>query len=484
MERVNARSGNALRDARRKLSALFACFLLVMLFVGTNFMPEYSVDTYTYSCSADGELVHHALYDSGRPIQALALHLWDFNALSDGQLYAFFYWAGVALFAAAIYLLAEYLRGALCEDGEGFPVSLLVSFLIVFNPFVVQFFMFVETGVFALAVLLAVCAFLAFERYVKTGRAALLPLSMLLLLLTAMTYQVCAGLFVVLSLPFILKRSANAAASVKNNALVAVTYGVPMLAMLALTRFVFRSARFVDGDLAARVAAAVENARLVMHILPDRLFDRCVLALAAILAVLAIADGKRVLGRLLGVAYVCAGAFVVGILPQLAQPDAAFRMFYPMGAITGVLLLGVLTAQSDKKKLLTACRAAGLLVAAVFLCSEYAVLQGEIVGRYNANTVDRVVVAAVERQIERYERESGVEVTKVAFYTDQRFEYQEYAFSASWSDAQAFEVLAGRKLTEIEPKPEYAAYFAQQDYKAYDEDQIIFDGDELHLCRY
>lgn len=198
----------------------------------------------------------------------------------------------------------------------------------------------------------------------------------------------------------------------------------------------------------------------------------------------ALATGKKAVRQALSVSYLCAGTFAVGILPQLAQPDSAFRMFYPLGAITGVLLVYLFMTEVKNRPIRSMLHTAGLLIAAVVLVFQYGIFQEIILARRADNQTDHVVIHAIEGCIERYEQESGAQVTKVAFYDDQGFQYEEYAFSQSWSDANAFEVYTGRRLTKVPQKSEYAEYFASKNWSAYSEEQLIFDGDELHLCRY
>lgn len=242
--------------ARKEMILWAICFALVMLYVGTDFVMEYSVDTYGYSTSVNRAV--SALRSNGRPFQALAFYAWDSGRFSDRQIYAGLFWIGVVLFATAIDLLRRFFAREFAQKRQraGEALALLAAFLIVFNPMVIEYFQFIETGVFALGALFSVGAFLALQRYFETKRIHWALFSVLLELLSIMSYQVCAGMFVVLSLIYILKRSSDVKSFLMQNVTVALVYGVPMLLMLLLTRFGLHSERFSDMSLLGKLQAA------------------------------------------------------------------------------------------------------------------------------------------------------------------------------------------------------------------------------------
>lgn len=103
----------------------------------------------------------------------------------------------------------------------------------------------------------------------------------------------------------------------------------------------------------------------------------------------------------------------------------------------------------------------------------------------------------VGQAIAEYEATSGIEVRKIAFYADAESAVPTYpnlyshsgdlicsSFNQDWSDLNALNYYLGDNYSRAEPSETYRTYFAGRNWDALSAQQLIFDGDTLHLCIY
>ena len=161
------------------------CLLLVLLFVGAKAMPEYSQDSYWMSLDVT-YTAHDMLYRNGRPVIALAFWILAKLGIPFPIMYRVLFWCAIFFFSTALFLLQDFLLHRFFSEqtdtAKGYGLSLLTAFLLIFNPFVEEYFFFLECGCFGLSALLSVCAFLSLQRYFETGRKKNIGLALLLLL--------------------------------------------------------------------------------------------------------------------------------------------------------------------------------------------------------------------------------------------------------------------------------------------------------------
>lgn len=115
------------------------------------------------------------------------------------------------------------------------------------------------------------------------------------------------------------------------------------------------------------------------------------------------------------------------------------------------------------------------------------------IAHYNLNYEDKLIAEEIGKEIYNYEQETGVEVKKVAVYKDKnpRFTYKDIftsgdinitAFTTEWSDVNSINYYNNLKLERIEQDEEKIKEFANEDWESFNKDQLIFEGDTLHLC--
>ena len=120
-----------------------------------------------------------------------------------------------------------------------------------------------------------------------------------------------------------------------------------------------------------------------------------------------------------------------------------------------------------------------------------------IIDKYKLNALDENRCYYVGQAIAEYEATSGIEVRKIAFYADAESAVPAYpnlyshsgdlicsSFNQDWSDLNALNYYLGDNYSRAEPSETYRTYFAGRNWDALSAQQLIFDGDTLHLCIY
>lgn len=119
------------------------------------------------------------------------------------------------------------------------------------------------------------------------------------------------------------------------------------------------------------------------------------------------------------------------------------------------------------------------------------------IDKYKLNALDENRCYYVGQAIAEYEATSGIEVRKIAFYADAESAVPAYpnlyshsgdlicsSFNQDWSDLNALNYYLGDNYSRAEPSEAYRTYFAGRNWDALSAQQLIFDGDTLHLCIY
>ena len=162
---------------------------------------------------------------------------------------------GIAILSTtfALYKLNFIIKKFISNDF----LSIIVSTLIIINPFSIEYFMYLEKGVLLFAVLLAVCAVEQFVKYLeykdeeknntenvkgKKYRKHLI-FSGILMLLVTFSYQGILAIYISIASIFVIKYSKNIKDFIVNNIWMFLCYGMPAIINLLIIRIFFSNAR-------------------------------------------------------------------------------------------------------------------------------------------------------------------------------------------------------------------------------------------------
>ncbi len=470
-------------------------FFLTLLFFGINYRVEFATDTY-YNFIQKGAWV--ACLDNGRPFLALCFYILESLPISVGMIYHIMQLLGIAFLTAATALLA----GTYNRYMESETIAVVLSFLTIANPLIIEYFLFEEKGIFMLAILLNVIAALITERtWRKQGESSAKEVvlsalfTFLCMLVAVLSYQTSVQVFVVICLPFIVIYSRSALDFVKKNIYVAILYGASMGCALAVAKYILHTERaVVSMDLQegfARTAGIIRDitADSFYHLHKGEFFLWC-LILAAIMAISLIKAEEGRIKLFLSYAYIWVGclvaSFFIFVLNGSALPSP--RTVYTYGMLFGVILF--YSAIQKKKNILNLA----LAVAVIILAMEYISFGSVFIDRYQCNEADRYYAQLIREQIREYEDETGNEIDTISYYKDATITWWDEGYgdtmlmsraqSCGWSALNSLNFYLGREYKEGEQDPEIAEYFSQKDWGMYSEDQLIFKDNVLHICVY
>jgi hypothetical protein len=132
----------------------------------------------------------------------------------------------------------------------------------------------------------------------------------------------------------------------------------------------------------------------------------------------------------------------------------------------------------------------------VLLTGQYIAFNNIYIDKYKCNFADEIRTQYIGQAIINYQETTGEKVTKIAFYDDADTEMPQYpglygegdlvisSYCTSWSDINAINYYLGTDYEKTESDERYVEYFSSQDWQCLSEEQLIFEGDTLHLCVY
>ncbi|SEG15333.1 Glucosyl transferase GtrII [Butyrivibrio sp. Su6] len=471
-------------------------FFLTLLFFGINYKIEYATDTY-YNFMQKG--AWKACLENGRPFLALCFYVLESLPISVAMIYHIMQILGIVFLTVTTVILTLAYKKYIEKE----VLSVVLAFLTIANPLIIEYFLFEEKGIFMMAIFLNVVAALITENMWKVGTtnnykrlAFSTILSVLCMLIAVFSYQTSVQVYVIVCLPFIVISSKNVIDFIKKNIYVAVLYGVSMASALGVAKYIIHTDRAnVSMDLLEGFRRAAGILRTVTF---DRFFNLssgifafwCVLILAVIvIAVIRTKENKAI--ALLSFIYIILGcvftSFVIFALNSSALSSP--RTVYTYGMIFGIVLFYAVYLGKD---IFVSCLS--LVVAVIILIYEYLNFGSVFIDRYQCNAVDRYYAQIIREQIRQYEDETGNEIDTICFYIDADRMWWDEGYSdtelmtraqaCGWSALNSINLYLGRNYTEGEQDPEIAEYFSEQNWGMYSEDQLIFKGNELHLCVY
>lgn len=198
----------------------------------------------------------------------------------------------------------------------------------------------------------------------------------------------------------------------------------------------------------------------------------------------------------LGMFLVILGNFVVTIFPQIMQNTASIwfvpRSTYTFASLLGILLAYLFMNTNVNIKLEKAL----VIIFVIYMSIQYVGFQNISKGRYIVNYMDKYTAMQIQERIETYEKETKTKVSKISFYegTSKKYTYPNVfvngdtnikAFYPEWSRLNALKYYLNRDFEEVESSKEIEQkYFSNKTSNFYNNEQVLIQGDTLHLYIY
>ena len=217
--------------------------IITIVFFGALCKLQYAPDTYSVFTNDLMHSVKHFL-SCGRIVTAVAAYVvMGILKLNNEWTYILSYVFAMVCMITALYRLNKLIQ----KDIKNYIVSAIIATLMLINPFSLELFLYIEKGVMVLSVLLCVLAVEQMDKFFQGKKKSIIWAGILMIIANC-CYQGTVGLFVAISLIYIIKYSKNIKEFIVNNVIVALTYGIPALFNFLLVRFCFTNTR-VNGEM-------------------------------------------------------------------------------------------------------------------------------------------------------------------------------------------------------------------------------------------
>lgn len=486
---------------KREKSGLIKAFSIVMLFFGASTFFMFATDTFATFQNGFKYSAYDMTIRNGRPVIGLFYELHYLSGLSNKSFYYISTVLSLLFLGASVWLYQKILT----KHGISENTGVLVSFASIANIFIIEYFMFIEKCGFMFAVLMNVTAVYHIENFFERKQLKYAFSALIAMTLAVFTYQGTIALFVILSIPFSLKYAKNFKEYIINIVGIGFIYGLPVIFDMAAFRFIFKSTRISEkinwGENIQKIIGGLQwVAESTFEILPKNMFATLLFFVFTVAIVLAMLHGKKLL-CILNV-FVIVIASIVFSTATILQGSGwwSTRTTYPLASVIGALVVHIFIncrSLNVENKNVRVARDISVLMIGILLVGQFFSFNKIYIDKYKLNALDEYRYNYVGQAITEYQESTGIEVTKVSFYNDAARTYPAYphlyygqgdlivsAFYTDWSNITALNFYLGSNYARAEPSKQYAEYYASKDWHQLSKDQLIFDGDTLHLCVY
>lgn len=481
-----------------KNNIFYIICLIVFLFFGMLIKFEYATDTYL-DFSTQPKIIFNHFLSCGRIITAICIAVVYKLKFSEHMIYIMSYFIGIISMIFSIYIMYKILKKYLEND----IISMIISTLLILNIFSIELFMFLEKGIIVLSVLMSILAIQQLVNYFEDNKKRYLIYSFIYMMIAYMCYQGTVGIFVAIGMVLILRFSKSIKQFIKNNIIVALIYGIPAIINYLFINYLFPNSRTGGEVIISESVKKIIDSTKTMILTSYNLFPKYLFLTFVVITIcyiiFKIIFNKNILKakiiKILEVIYVILGNIVVTILPQFMQNTASIwfvsRSTYTFATLFAILLLYiVLNFKINKKEIYVL-----IGISLIFLFIQYNYFIKIEKDRYTNNYIDNMIAQNVVSKINEYEQSTGKYINKIALYKDKNSGYTYSGifatgdmniktFSNSWSANAIINYFLGRNLELIAPNKEKEADFSERDWNYYNEEQVVLEGDTLHLCVY
>lgn len=136
-----------------------------------------------------------------------------------------------------------------------------------------------------------------------------------------------------------------------------------------------------------------------------------------------------------------------------------------------------------------------ILISILYIVVQYISFMKVEISRYKLNELDKEISLNIKQYVQEYEESSGNTISKIAIYNDKSITYTYKdifitgdmnirAYATDWSTTAILKYYLDRDL-EIVPKVDtISEQFESQDWNYFNEKQLVFEEDTLHICCY
>lgn len=388
--------------------------LVVLIFFGSFFRMDFSTDTYSVIFS-DYVGISKSWGNLGRPILGLWWYIISFLNFSTKLKYMSSFVLAIVATVFSITKLYKIIQ----ENFENKKLALLISIMIIINPFTIEYFLFIEKGIMMLSVLFAILAAEKFINFIKYRKKKNILLTFVFLLLSMFCYQSSLALFLVICCIYIVKNSKQVKDFIIDNLILALTYGLTLIiGFLSVTSKSRVGGERILSVTIKRTLSGIKSMFLTYNILP-RYITFMLFAIIFILFVIILINNKDKIKtkiyNIFSFFYISIVLFVAAILPVIAQSSKAIwfvaRTTFSFGAIFGILFFYLVMINKKNKYINYFIE---IFILGILFIQFYK-FNYIIIDHYNTNYRDKVNAIEINNSIKKYEEENNTKINKIGF---------------------------------------------------------------------
>lgn len=475
----------------KKSLIVIVAFVFIYLI---NFLPEhFALDTYFFQI--EGYDANATVYmNAGRLVMVFFLKVMKYLTFDFFTTKIFSFAIATISLVLAAYVMKKIIDKKMKND----ILNTIISLLIVVNIFVIEFFVFTEyTGIMCFSVLCSICASYEFVKYLDEKKGFAIILSSFLVLLSMLSYQGVASLFICASSIFLIKYFNNIKSFIKYNFIMGFVYGIPAILAFLMTRISGSERTSISGNdfglSFEKIFTGLKN--LVVsssNFMPKYIFLVIILILIVIVLMNLIKAKKNL--TIFYFIYFLFLCIFFTVLPQfMIGTDIIWvvaRSNMAIGALVGLIILFYCLYCDNNEKVLKHIYAISIVV---FLF-QYIGWQQIIKDHYIVNVLDREYAYIIVEKINEYETETKNVIKYINYYNDKHVSYDYLdtriygdinirVFAIDWARGYVIDYYSGRNYKSYDNK-EYRDYCQLNDWNHFDKEQLQFYNDTLNICIY
>lgn len=488
----------------------------VIVIICINFLQmHYSSDTYVLYNLGYFKYPSEYFLKDGRLISTLFCYLGGILHLPIPTYIIAMDFIGMVFLAISIYIISKIFIDIIKPENKKKEILIyLASFVLILNQYTLEYLLFPESAVMCVGILFTVLAIKSFVsdkkyKYIKTC---------IFLLLTGLSYQGELNIFPILAILVIMlkqiKKEKKVKEFLKDIFKELIKFAGITIVVLAISFIIVKICGNIFGQ-DKQSFMIINNARvlrrkinLVLYYSKDVLincismFPKYSILVCPILTIILLTVTKAKIQTIVNYIIIVITSIISVVFPLFVVTAAVCaRLSIPAMMIFGISLLFLIAnLKSDERKYKE--KIISIVVISVFVLNASFIVINST-EHIAANKVDENDGMQIKYLIEKYEQETGIQVTKFGYSYD--FEPQQFAvgikpmqslterkLACSWCILYAMDYYCERNFELVdfdtsillEDKNKENINKGNQDYKAFSAEQIKFKNDTVYMVVY
>lgn len=481
-----------MRKLKKKIFAIYS--IITLIFFGILIKMEFATDTYSvFNFNKQEVYVQFAI--SGRFVTAIVFWLVKTIKISEKMTYTLSWF--LAIICA---ILSQYKLYTIIEkDVKKKALKLINPALIIINPFSIELFLFIEKGIMWFGILMCILALENLIKYFENKKIKHIIYAITLMFIANCSYQGIIGIFVAISLVYIIKYSKDIKQFIVNNILVGAVYGIPTIMNYFIVKTIYKSSR-VNGEIILQetlkkiIFHTKDMAVNMYNILPRYTFILLIVFTFGVFCCKIWKEKKNKI-QILKYLYLIIGITVISILPQIVQPTNSIwfvpRTTYCFSSMYGILVL-YLSINYNLKNIARYAIIAISIILIIFQLQRFIQIEKD---RFALNKKDEETTINIIKEINKYEQRTGNRIEEISIYYDMKpnFTYEKIfatgdinvkCYANDWSTVAILNYYLKRNLKLKQSDENIEQQYLKQNWDKFDKKQINFEGKIIIICNY